>query len=165
MAKLMAMLKKILTAPFVWFFGFFLLLEDWLWNPLKNLLKRLTRWRWFRWLEQKVGQLPPYAALALFAVPVIVLFPLKFLGLYLIGQGKRLTGLGIFVIAKIVGTGLAAWVYSLTEPALSQLAWFVSLRSWFINIKHGIYERLRSSVAFRFARRRIRDVRGFFKRT
>jgi hypothetical protein len=148
-------LKRIIAAPFIWLLGLILFLEDWLWHPLLNYLKGFSRWAWVRWLEKKTAQLPPYAALLCFGVPILVLFPFKFFGLYLMAHGQKLAGICVFVVAKVAGTGAAAWVYSLTEPALSKLAWFVALRSKFMGLKAKVYELIKTSVSYRFIRRRV----------
>jgi hypothetical protein len=154
------MLKRILTAPFVLLLGAWLAFLEWLWTPLNTFIRRLTRWRFFRTIERGVGKLPPYAALALFLVPMIMLLPIKLLGLFLLANGKRLLGLAVFVVGKIIGTGLAAWIYNLTEPALSRLAWFVTLRAWFMRVKGALYERIRSNAIYRYSRRKLHTLRG-----
>jgi hypothetical protein len=152
-------IKKILIAPFVWLIAFILVLEDWLWEPLLRFLRSLAKWRFVRFLEKTVGRLPPYGALLFFTVPIILLFPFKFLGLYLIAHGEKIAGLTVFIVAKVVGTGMAAWVYSLTEPALSKLAWFVALRTAFTRFKASIYERVKTSITYRFVRRRLSTIK------
>jgi hypothetical protein len=154
-------IKRIIAAPFIWMFGLILFLEDWLWHPLLNYLKQFSRWPWVQWLENKVRKLPPYGALMFFGVPLLVLFPFKFFGLYLISQGLKAAGLAVFIVAKIVGTGSAAWVYSLTEPALSKLAWFVRLRDKFGALKTKTYEYIKGSVSYRFMRRRLSASRAW----
>ncbi len=134
-------------------------MEDWLWEPLLRFLRSLTKWRFVQFLETTVGKLPPYGALLFFAVPVLLLFPFKFFGLYLIAHGQKIAGLSVFIVAKVVGTGMAAWVYSLTEPALSTLAWFVTLRGAFTRFKASIYERVKTSISYRFVRRRLSSIR------
>jgi hypothetical protein len=162
-------IKRIIAAPFVWLFGLILFLEDWLWHPLLNYLKEFSRWQWVQRLESKVRKLPPYGALMFFGVPLLVLFPFKFFGLYLISQGLKAAGLCVFIVAKVVGTGSAAWVYSLTEPALSKLPWFVSLRGKFWALKAKTYEYIKTSVSYRFIRRRLSQSRAWittkFRRT
>jgi hypothetical protein len=59
----------------------------------------------------------------------------------------------------VVGTGAAAWVYSLTEPALCKLAWFVSLRAKFWALKAKVYELIKTSVSYRFIRRRLTSTK------
>ncbi len=155
--------KRIIAAPFIWLIGLILFLEDWLWHPLLNFLKGFKRWAWVRWVEKKTAQLPPYAALLCFGVPVLVLFPFKFFGLYLIAHGQKVAGLAIFIVAKVVGTGAAAWVYSLTEPALAKLDWFVVLRAKFWALKGKVYELIKTSVSYRFIRRRISNTKTWIR--
>jgi hypothetical protein len=126
-------------------------------------LRGLARWRVIKWLEVTVSKLPPYGALLFFAVPIILLFPFKFFGLYLIAHGQKVAGLAVFVVAKVVGTGMAAWVYALTEPSLSKLAWFVTLRAAFSKFKASIYDQVKSSVSYRFVRRRLSGLKARLK--
>ncbi len=58
-----------------------LLLEEWGWRPLADLLGRLARWRPWARLETAIARLPPYAALVAFVLPSALLLPLKFLAL------------------------------------------------------------------------------------
>ena len=58
----------------------------------------------FRWVGSWVRSLGPYPTLALFAVPLIVLEPVKPVGLYLIASGNVIDGavlIGVGEIAKI----------------------------------------------------------------
>src|SRR6476659_808604 len=61
--------------------------EEWGWQPLADLLGRQARWSPWAKLEYAIARLPPYAALLAFALPTLVLLPLKFLALALIGSG------------------------------------------------------------------------------
>ena len=78
----------------------------------------VARLRPIHWLETRIARLPPYAAMAMFLVPWLVLLPAKVLGLWLIGTGHVASGVGVFVVAKVVGTALLARLFSLTRPAL-----------------------------------------------
>ena len=52
--------------------------------------------------------LPPYAALALFALPALALLPIKLLALWLIGQGRALLGALVILATKVIGTAIVA---------------------------------------------------------
>src|SRR5262245_22607866 len=43
-----------------------ILLEEWGWRPLGDLLGRLARWRAWAQVEYGIARLPPYAALIVF---------------------------------------------------------------------------------------------------
>ena len=60
----------------------------------------------------------------MFIVPVVLLLPLKFLGLWMLAHGYWLGALGVLALAKMVSLGVTAFIFDLTRPKLLQLAWF-----------------------------------------
>ncbi len=104
---------------------------------------------------QGYTSLSPGFALAAFLVPMLALLPFKLGGLWLIGKGHALLGLATFLTAKFVGTALFAWLFSLTKPALLQIAWFARVNGivlWISEIAHEwidrqpLYQWLRSTA-------------------
>ena len=79
-----------------------------------------SRRRIAAWIEH----LPPAATLVVFVVPVVLLLPLKFLGLWMLAHGYWLGALGVLAFAKVVSLGVTAFIFDLTRPKLLQLAWF-----------------------------------------
>ena len=59
-----------------------------------------------------------------FVVPVVLLLPLKLLGLWLLAHRSMARRDGVLVFAKLVGLGVTAFIFDLTRPKLLQLAWF-----------------------------------------
>ena len=100
------------------------LFEEWGWEPLSQLIARLARLRLWAWIERGIRQLPPWAALLLFAAPMLALLPVKLAALYLFANGKPATGVTLLLAAKLLGTALLARLFQLTQPALMQLRWF-----------------------------------------
>ena len=80
--------------------------EEWGWRPLADLLGRLARWRPWARIEYAIARLPPYAALLAFALPTLLLLPLKFVALFLIARGQLLLASVLFIAAKVVATAL-----------------------------------------------------------
>jgi hypothetical protein len=142
------LIKRILSAPFVAVAALVIGFSEWLWNPLLRAIKVITRWGPIAWLENQIRALPSWASLLMFAIPAIALLPFKLAGLYFLANGKKVLGLGIFFAAKIVGTGLLAWIYSLTERALERYQWFISVRGFYRKIKTIVYERVKSSFVW-----------------
>ncbi|ALK09044.1 hypothetical protein BVIR_1257 [Blastochloris viridis] len=107
------------------------LVEAWLWDRLAPLVARLVAL--IPWLKIKaavaarIEALPPTATLAVFLLPVAVLLPVKFLGLWLLARGAWLGAVALLVAAKVVGLGLTAFIFDVTRPKLLQLAWFRAL--------------------------------------
>jgi hypothetical protein len=129
-----------------------ILLEEWGWRPLADLLGRLARWRPWARLETAIARLPPYAALIVFVLPSALLLPLKFLALFLIARGQLVLAGLLFAAAKVVATALVARLFMLTHPALMQIGWFVWLYDRFIPWKDALEEYVRASYVWRVGR-------------
>jgi hypothetical protein len=139
-----------------------ILFEEWGWEPLSRALARIGRLPMFAWIERRVRALPPYAALALFIVPTLLLLPVKLLALWLIGIGRAGLGLLVIVLAKIVGTAVVARLFVLTQPALMRLAWFARGYTRWMAWKTALLARVKGSAAWRECRRiKLRVKRGW----
>lgn len=125
-----------------------IILEDFLWDLMQSLMAWLGKLPPVRWLQAKIAALPPYAALAVFLVPAIVLFPFKIAALWLIGHHHTMLGLQVFIVAKVVGTALLAWIFSLTKPTLMTIGWFARTYTWFVNWKKRIFDYVKSLPAY-----------------
>lgn len=133
-------------------FALVLIFEEWGWDPLSRLLYRMARLPVWSQVEKLIVRLPPYAALAVFAVPVLALIPIKLLAWYWVAQGHAVIGLCVVVAAKVLGTAVAARLFQLTQPALMQLPWFNRGYGRFKAWKDDITARVRQSPAWRKAR-------------
>jgi hypothetical protein len=120
-------MRRILR-PFLILLALIFLLEAWLWQHLAPLVARVVAWLPWRALKATLAawieQLPPAATLVVFIVPVILLLPLKFLGLWMLAHGLWLGALAVLALAKVVSLGVTAFIFDLTRPKLLQLAWF-----------------------------------------
>jgi hypothetical protein len=129
-----------------------ILLEEWGWRPLAELLGRLARWQPWARLETAIARLPPYAALVVFVVPSLFLLPLKFLAVVLIAKGYFLLAGLLFAGAKVVATALVARLFMLTQPALMQIRWFAWGYDTIMPWKDALAERVRASLVWRVGR-------------
>jgi len=129
-----------------------IVLEEWGWQPLADLLGRLARWQPWARVETAIARLPPYAALVVFALPSLLLLPLKFLALFLIAKGQLVLAGFLFAAAKVGATALVARLFMLTRPALMQIAWFAWAYDRFIPWKNALEEYVRSSYVWRVGR-------------
>jgi hypothetical protein len=101
-----------------------LLFEEWGWEPLAALFDRFARLPMWARLERQITMLPPWSVLFVFGIPVLALFPVKILALYLFGKGHVFTGAIMLVGAKLFGTAVCARIFQLTKPALMKIGWF-----------------------------------------
>ena len=104
------------------------LIEAWLWDHLEPVVERLVAALPLRalkdWFARLVEKLSPPATLIVFAVPAVILFPIKFLALWLIAHKHWLLAGVSFLAAKLVGLGLTAYIFDVTRPKLLQMPWF-----------------------------------------
>jgi hypothetical protein len=120
-----------LLHPFLILLALVFLFETWLWERLAPIVAwivariplRAIKARIAAWIEH----LPPAATLVVFIVPVLLLLPFKFLGLWMLAHGHWLDALGLLALAKVVSLGVTAFIFDLTRPKLLQLSWFRSV--------------------------------------
>lgn len=140
-----------------------LVFEEWGWEPLAWALAWLGRLPVLRRLEAAVAHLPPWGALAVFAVPGVALLPIKVLALYLFAHGHATTGLAVLVAAKVGGTAVVARLFQLTQPALMRLRWFARWYPRWLRWKESLLARLRASGPWRMARAWKTQVRRWWR--
>lgn len=156
-------LKRLIAAPFVLIAAIIILLEDWLWDDLARLAAAIGRLPVFHQVETLITKLPPYAALVSFAVPSLLLVPVKLVALYFISHGHALLGLLTVIGAKVAGTALVARVFTLTRPKLMRINWFAWLYERFVAFKARLYAAIKSAALYRVAHRQITRLRAALK--
>lgn len=129
-----------------------ILFEEWGWVPLQRVLAHIGRWPGLRWIEGWVRSLPPWGAVAIFALPTTLLLPVKLLALWAMGRRQVALGLLVIVLAKLIGTAVVARLFSLTQPALMQLHWFAWAHGHWMRLKSVVLAHARAAWAWRVAR-------------
>src|SRR3981081_4612823 len=107
------------------------LIEAWLWDHLEPivawLVARLPLRAFKQWLAEQGDTLSPALTLMGFIVPVVPLFPLKLMGLWLMTHEYWLSTVLTLIFAKFIGVGVAAFIFDVTRPKLLEMAWFEKL--------------------------------------
>jgi hypothetical protein len=107
------------------------LIEAWLWDHLEPIVAwvvALIPLRAFKqWLADRVDTLSPAMTLIVFIVPVIPLFPLKMVGLWLLTHEYWISAILTIIFAKFLGVGVAAFIFDVTRPKLLEMEWFEKL--------------------------------------
>ncbi len=142
------MIRRALKGLFTWAVALLILFEEWGWEPLGRLVARLGRLPFFALLERRIQALPPYASLAAFGAPMLLLLPVKLAALWLIAQGYAVPGLAVILLAKVAGTALVARLFTLTQPALMRLGWFARFYARWTAWKEAVLLRVRASAAW-----------------
>ena len=120
----MHLLRRVVRYAFLAVVALVLIFEEWGWEPLARLIARLSKLPFFAWLERQIEALPPWAAVAIFFLPALALLPIKLLAVFMISRGHTFMGLIVLLSAKIAGTAVLAWLFTLTQPTLMRLGWF-----------------------------------------
>jgi hypothetical protein len=123
-----------LTRPLLILLALVFLFEAWLWDHLAPIVAVIVARIPLHEIKVRVAasveHLSPPATLFVFIVPVILLLPLKFLGLWMLANGYWLGAFGVLALAKVVSLGVTAFIFEITRPKLLQMAWFQRFYDW-----------------------------------
>ena len=115
------------------------LIEAWLWDRLEPIVAwvvaRLPLNAFKQWLADRVDTLSPAMTLIVFIVPVIPLFPLKLVGLWLLTHEYWMSAVFTILFAKLLGVGVTAFVFDVTRPKLLEMGWFETLYEFIIALR------------------------------
>lgn len=115
------------------------LIEAWLWDHLEPIVawvvEKIPLRAFKNWLAERVDTLSPAMTLIVFIVPVIPLFPLKLVGLWLLAHEYWLSAIFTILFAKFVGVGVTAFVFDVTRPKLLEMGWFERLYEFIMDLR------------------------------
>jgi hypothetical protein len=115
------------------------LIEAWLWDHLEPIVARavaLIPLNTFKqWLSDRVDALSPAMTLIIFIVPVIPLFPLKLVGLWLLTHEYWISAILTIIFAKFLGVGVAAFIFDVTRDKLLEMDWFEAIYEFVLELR------------------------------
>ncbi len=167
-------MRRTWLRPFWILLALVFLAEAWLWDHLEPLVARvvgLIPWKKLKVrLALLIEDLPPWATLIVFAVPFILLLPVKFLEVYLLATHQWVGACIVLVLAKLIGLGITAFIFDVTRDKLLMMAWFRRVYEWFLwarvwshTITAPVRERMRQVVWLLKPQRAGRFLRRFMK--
>src|SRR3984893_4324086 len=99
------MMRRLLQ-PFWVLLAVIFLIEAWLWDHLEPIVARIVAWipsgAFKEWLAVRRGTLSPPMPLIVFLVPVLPLFPLKLVGLWLLANEYWASAVVFIIFAKFL---------------------------------------------------------------
>ena len=132
------MLRRLLQ-PFWVLLAIIFLIEAWLWDHLEPIVARavaLIPLRAFKqWLAERVDTLSPAMTLIVFFVPVLPLFPLKLVGLWLLTHEYWFSAITTILFAKLLGVGVTAFIFDVTRDKLLEMRWFEALYEFVLSLR------------------------------
>jgi hypothetical protein len=130
-----------------------------------TIARPLARWLGEHWVLFRVRawirSLRPYPSLALFAVPLIILEPVKPGAAYLAATGHVRLGLVVLVVGEILKLVLVERLFSLNRDKLLSIPAF----AWAYGKYRLVMDRLESMEAWQMVRRWSRIARLSIRRT
>jgi hypothetical protein len=151
------MLRRLLQ-PFWVLLAIIFLIEAWLWDHLEPIVARVVALvplrRFKQWLAERVDSLSPAMTLIVFIVPVLPLFPLKLVGLWLLAHEYWLSAISTLVFAKFLGVGVTAFIFDVTRPKLLEMRWFEALYDFVMGL------RAKAAALVDPVKRRILEILG-----
>jgi hypothetical protein len=88
-----------------------------------------------QWLSERVDSLSPAMTLIVFIVPIIPLFPLKLVGLWLLTHEYWISAICTIIFAKFLGVGVTAFIFDVTRSKLLEMAWFEKLYEFVVSLR------------------------------
>jgi hypothetical protein len=151
------MMRRILQPLWV-LLAIIFLIEAWLWDHLEPIVaavvSRIPLRAFKAWLAERVDTLSPAMTLIVFIVPVIPLFPLKLVGLWLLTHEYWISAVLTIIVAKFLGVGVAAFIFDVTRDKLLEMDWFETLYDFVIEI------RAKANALVDPVKQRIKEVLG-----
>ena len=130
-----------------------------------TIARPLARWLDEHWvlfrLRAWIRSLRPYPALALFAVPLIILEPVKPVAAYLAATDHVQLGLIVLVVGEILKLVLVERLFSLNRDKLLSIPAF----AWAYGKYRLLMDRLESMETWQMVRRWSRIIRFSIRRT
>jgi hypothetical protein len=124
------MLRRLLQ-PFWVLLAIIFLIEAWQWDHVEPIVARIVAAIPLRaskqWLAARIDTLSPAMTLIVFLVPVVLLFPLKLVGMWLLMHQHWTSAVAIIVFGKFLGVGVTAFIFDVTRPKLLQMTWFARI--------------------------------------
>ena len=155
----MAWLKRVLTPPLIVVASLLMWIEDTLWHWLKKLTGWISLIPLVHKFEVVIAGLPPYAMMAVFLMPMTLLFPIKVLAVYWMTRGYWMASLTAIATAKIVGTAIVARMYVVCHDKLMTIVWFHRLHDWLIATRDQLFGYVRALPIYRLIRTRLLSLK------
>ena len=143
----MTLLKR-LVLPLL---AILVIFEEWLWDILTIAGQGLSLVLHLQRFDLRLSKASPNEALVALAIPVLIVTPINLFALYLLANGSILPGLGLEIVAKLVGTLLVARVFRLVRPALLSFPWFAWIYNRIIGLLRWAHTLIQTTALYRMS--------------
>ncbi len=153
-------LRRLLLSPAKAVVILYVVLDGIVTPVVRPLLGWVARLRFVIRLQDIVAALPPYAILALLAVPFAFAEPAKIYALYLMTEGHFATGLVTISMAYLVSLLVVERIYHAGRMKLATIPWFAKLMDWLTGIRDRLLAWARATRIWAFSAKLKRNARA-----
>lgn len=135
-------------------------LEQTLIHYLDMMTAAIARWPPVARTEAFLLRLPPWAAVLAFAMPSVLILPVKFSAFWFAMHHHFALAFGAVALGKVLATAILARLYRILRPTLLSLGWFAWADYKFFHWRDWAYEFVRGLPAWRKAAELIERMRA-----
>jgi len=126
---------------------------------LNMMMVAVARWPPIARLEGWLMTLPPWAAVLTFAMPSIIILPVKVSALWFAAHHRFALATAAVVLGKIMATAIVARLYRILRPTMMQLRWFAWADTKFFAWRDWAYAFVKSLPAWQEAKALVQRAR------
>jgi hypothetical protein len=152
-------LKRALEIAVVPFVAAVVFVEQVLIRYLNMMMVAVARWPPIARLEAWLLTLPPWAAVLTFAMPSIIILPVKVSALWFAAHHRFALATAAVVLGKIMATAILARLYRILRPTMMTLRWFAWADTKFFAWRDWAYAFVKSLPAWQEAKALIQRAR------
>jgi hypothetical protein len=157
--NVMRSIKKILI-PAVWVLAFaYFLIDAFFVLLVRPIARWLDKLPVFLRIATWIQSLGAYPSLFLFIVPLIVLEPVKPLGLYWIGTGRQIGGVLVLIVGEVIKILVLERIFRITRPKLMSFRAF----AWAYDQVTEFLSYLRSLHVWQSVRKWFEEIKAFVR--
>jgi len=132
---LMHRFRRLLLTPLAIVITLFIVVEEIIWRVFSGFTAWISSWSVWANLEKTLSKASPRFAALSFLVPLTMVFVIEAMGGWVASNGHVFLGATIYLTVKVVGTAIAARIYTITKDALQTIPWFARLTKKITQIK------------------------------
>lgn len=139
------------------------LLDELLFPLFRPAIRWLSELRLFQRLGALIGQLPPYVALVLLAVPFVIIEPAKVGALWVIATGHVIEGVVLLLIAQVLSLLICERIFHAAYEPLMRIGWFKAVLGWVFALRDRALAMARETAVWKAAVAMGRGVRDWVR--
>ena len=138
-------------------------LDELLFPLFRPLIRRLGELQLFQRLGALIGRLPPYVALALLAVPFVIIEPAKLFAVYWGATGHVVQGTILLLIAQVLSLLICERIFHAAYEPLMRIGWLKALLGWLFGLRDRAIRWAKSTAAWQAAVGWVRGAREWLR--